>query len=232
VNDIPWFSDSSGGSLSTRILIHQFIYEGENTLTVNITPLTEKGFGYTTYFEARIIEVDDREQEKIIMEIKYNYDDATPLPAYKGLGKFIIEKLAYKPAAWLACNIQKLENKHLSILTRFYHNIHQMCQSGDIEGFMEAATEKDAFFIERFELDANIRLPYVRKKFEDMFTNWQYSNYNHSLWNVKAYANNRLFTFELANGNSPIEFSEDKSQMKVNIPVYMTIINETVKWVL
>jgi hypothetical protein len=232
VNNIPWYNDGSGGSLATRVLIHQFIYEGTNTLTVNISPLSENGFAYTTYFEARIMEIDDQQQEKILLELKYRFNDAKPLPAYKGEGNFEIEKLDFTPAAWLACKVKKIENRQQSIIMRYYNKLYTLCRTGAVDSFMKEALIKDKYFMERFELDPAIRLPYVKEKFSDLFTNWAFSDYDHTIWNLKSYAQNRLFTFELANGNSPIEFSNKLSQMKVNIPVYLTLVNDEAQWVL
>ncbi len=233
VNDIPVLRYDDGGSVSTRMFINQFVDSGKNKIKIVMLPQDESGFKLTTMGKISVVHVLGG-LEKELTELSYAYDDTNPLQVVSLDGNFVIANLPFKASPWSAVEPFPLADLEREQLNRGFRRLMSLFSRKDINEIMSAGRSKDDFYIERYYYPDQERRSYIRNFFSEKFgdPDWQSSTYFESHYQLKEYADARLYSFELSNLRSPIELHNPVRKMRVNVPVFFVRREGEFEWVL
>ena len=233
VNQIPVLRNMTGGQIGTSMIVNQMIEPGPNTFSVNIIPHGKNGFDLTSVCIFKILHKRG-EEVKTLAEAKFAYNDEQPVPLGNLSGGFVVNSTLIRESIWHKNPEQDLNDQQKADLHAAFARLLGLFRKKDIDAIMVQAKLKDNHFIERYFIDKQERLEFIRNYFLNIFNNdqWKLATYFDNQYGLRPYANNKLYSFELFNLNSPLELRDDIDKWKVNVPVFFAFLDGKPTWVL
>lgn len=233
INDIPAFRYRSNGSIATKLYINHLVGNKENIFSINLLPLDKTGFVLTTLFEGKIVHTING-RETVLCETSFVYSSKNPVPAMSLQEVFKIPTPMLKESLWLKNDVKELNESQKGKVKNKFSFLFNLFRTKNVNEIMEEGYNKDYYFCDRYFMNIDERTKYLQSDLENKLNDisWQFTDYKETEWIFKSYANNKLFTYELSNFLSPIELKNTSLGQNVNLPIYLTLIDNEVVWVL
>lgn len=234
INDISVFELECDGMMGSRVAINQFLIPGNNQISLTIKPLENGQFELLSHAEIAV-NLDGLPASTIIPPLLRcaPEKETLRLPVLKAGGTFFNSMKTPLSPPWLAANLNEMKTNHQRFVA-FYDKVLKTLQSKDIDAYMTLTAPKDEWYIAAYGLDKAMRMEELRKRYEAVIqsTDTTLLKIDRRLWQPIYAGNGQLFFYKTNGRASTVVLHHREKEGDYEIPVFLTIVDGKVRWVL
>jgi hypothetical protein len=234
LNDVLLFEQDSDGTSSTKIPLNHLLLNGVNTLKLIIAATDDIELTENSKLEVFLELIDAKFQnegeQKPFLTLSKADDQNT---SFQISGEFIYAGTLLADCPWLNVSPKNLLQKERNAIEELLM-ITKAFREMDVNEILRLSDFKDKWYASSYGFSFPERIKLIRNKYIGLFDNpnFSFNAANPASWIRRNAAFGKLLNYYLPNGNSPVHFTNTEEEAEIDIPIYLTLVDNDIKWVL